>query len=201
MEFYKTPIDDLIKDQSKLNIASAIEPPKLKHVELEEYEKLTQKIKKLESENNNLYLDNIRVSKGFRGAILKIMGIKLRINPPIEKVKGSFFKKFVNYGVLFLLLFLFLWMAGITGAKLNEINVAMVSIVTLFLSLAANALCPNNRKDIIRVMRVIGDIGAVSLAYATLKIVGFTNPEQNIYVIIFLFLTYCLTAIRLIRDI
>lgn len=201
MEFYKTPIDDLIKDQSKLNIASAIEPPKLKHVELEEYEKLTQKIKKLESKNNNLYLDNIRASKGFRGAFLKIMGIKLRINPPIEKVKGSFFKKFVNYGALFLLLFLFLWMAGIIGAKLNEINVAMVSIVTLFLSLAANALCPNNRKDIIRVMRVIGDIGAVSLAYATLKIVGFTNPEQNIYVIIFLFLTYCLTAIRLIRDI
>jgi hypothetical protein len=201
MEFYKTPIDDLIKDQSKLNIASTIEPPKLKHVELEEYEKLTQKIKKLESENNNLYLDNIRASKGFRGAILKIMGIKLRINPPIEKVKGSLFKKFVNYGVLFLLLFLFLWMSGIIGAKLNEINVAMVSIVTLFLSLAANALCFNNRKDIIRVMRVIGDIGAVSLAYATLKIVGFANPEQNIYVIIFLFLTYSLAASRLIRDI
>lgn len=199
----KTPIDDLLKpetiyamDTGDFRKSEILNPAELKI----EYSKINQKLYCLQAENERLYVDNERVCKGFRGVVLKFFGIKLRTKPPIGKVMKSFWRSCFDGVMIFLLILLFLWFAGANGTSLNPLNVAFVSLFTLFVSLFVNVFFPDNRSDVMRVLRAIGDIGAVSLVYATLKSIGINGFEQSYYPQVFLGLTYVFAAIKFTRD-
>ncbi|MCW1873144.1 hypothetical protein OMR58_01635 (plasmid) [Erwinia sp. INIA-01] len=203
MGSYKTPIDDLVSpkviramDTDTFRGVAESDPAKIKI----ECDKLRQKNLALQAENNGLYRDNEYVSKGISGFVLKLAGVKLRAQPTGEKVKKTLWRKPLTYVRLLILTLIFFIMAGIFGARLDLTSVALVSSITLLLSLFANALFPHSRSDLMRVLRVTGDIGAVSLVYATLKGIDVLGLGQGIYLQVFLGVTYVLAAIKLIRD-
>lgn len=199
----KTPIDDLLRPEILYAMDTETFRKSVVPNSTEfkiEYSKLSQKLHCLQTENEKLYRENERACKGFRGVILKLFRIELRTKPTVGKTTKSFWRNCLDNVILILLLLLFLWMAGTNGANLDSLNVAFVSLFTLFVSLFANAIFPNSRSAVMRVMRTIGDIGAVSLVYATLKNIGINSLEQSVYLQIFLGLTYLFAAIKFKRD-
>lgn len=198
MNGYKTPLDDLINPRLDLDITEPHEPTKLNPKQLErQWREIHQKSMRLENEIRELLDENSNASKGYRGKILKVLGVKLRTNPSVEKKRMSprqIFKYCVTV-VAFPSVFLFL--AVFFGAKLNNIEVAFVGVMSLFTSLGVSAIFPKSRIPIIKALRVIGDVGAVSLAYAGFKAIGINSQGG---VTIMMGLTIIFLLVKLIRE-
>lgn len=193
----KTPLDCYIKKKQNPEVKSSEELTNLTSFELErEFGKLHTELQFLRSENQKLYQGNSEAGKGIRGRILKFMGIKLRTQPPPPKIKKSLIKTILNNVIFFVSSMAFFTWAGISATHLDNLNLAFVGVSTLFISLLATVLCPKSRNDLIRVLRFLGDIGAVALAQTTLNGMGM----GSLHTAIFLALMYALATRRLIRD-
>ena len=85
---------------------------------------------------------------------------------------------------------------GWAASALTSKEAAYVGLISFIGSHIATVVAPNSKKDILRVLRFLGDIGSTVLVYSTLNSLDF-----NKWVVMSItFICYVLLAIRFNRD-
>lgn len=85
---------------------------------------------------------------------------------------------------------------GYAASVLSSKAAAYVGIISFMGSHIATVFAPNSKKDVLRVLRFLGDIGSTVLIYSTLN----SLDVSKLAVMIITFFCYVLLAIRFNRD-
>lgn len=156
----------------------------------------------LQEENNKLLQYNIEVSKGFRGKILNLMGVRFQTkfnNTRVLDEKATIKK---CWGAIkFCLIFVFfLTITNLCAWKLGNESVTVIGLLGFIISLLVGFFVPNDNRDIFKVLRFLGDLATASLVYTSLNSLHLM-PGNRFYLVIISCAIYIFVAIRFYRDV
>lgn len=110
-------------------------------------------------------------------------------------------KRFWNLGGTALFV-IWLWYAGLSAVTLDDTVIFAVGLITFAISSVISLIWPTSKKDIVRVARVTGDVGAASLILASYKhLNGYPFGLSETFIGVCAITIYIIVACRIFRDI